>query len=913
MRMYLRYIVFCILALAVVLVLKDSFDSSLEKAKDDFLKTELNSIESLAKNIVKNIENEIVEDRLYYTLKGDHPLRQSLENSLEIIVNKKYKYAYVVYKDEAGNFKILLDGALKDKSEFNEPIVVVNKAWKDIYKNKKSVYFKEDSITDSIWMTYLYPIIIENEVQAILAIDFDVDEINKTLNYFSPLQKLLNIILIIFLLVIAFLLVLLLLWYNKNKKVQEHEKMIEENETFYKSLLDSQVGIVLTYDKSQLLSANRKFFEFFKVENLDDFEEKHGTLERCFVDVVQDDYLKSTDKNWQRFVADFEQPGVKIKIYDTIFSVTGKAIRQQDKYIDVIVLNDITNLEEAKIQADEASLAKSEFLANMSHEIRTPMNAIMGLTDLTLETDLEDKQKENLSKIKTSTNSLLRIINDILDFSKIEARKMTLEMGSFRIFDVVDKVRQMFDTKSTKDGVQFEIYVDSKVPKAFIGDIVRLEQVVINLVSNAFKFTKQGFISLSVKSIEDSKYNLLIEVKDTGIGIEEDKLDRLFDAFTQADTSTTRKYGGTGLGLSITKRIIDLFKGEIKIDSKVDVGSTFSVYLNLEVDERYEDTKELFNPKSSQEELLYYKDIRILIAEDNLINQDVIEGYLSKFDSELTFSEDGFECVNKFKSGAFDLVFMDINMPHMNGHEAARAIRKIDKDVPIIALSANARGEDFTQSISSGMNAHLVKPISPDILYQEILNFLPSEKKGTVKFTTKDSIAKESSELASIDVKNAIFKLQSKELFIKVLKRFYDEYQDKVDYIQKLQSDSNNSELLAFVHNLKSVSGNIEAKKLYKHLEITYKILQEGDYSTQKLAAVKPLLKESLDDAKLYLNSLSTAFLAEEKREPSDRVEVEQKLSILYEALQSANIKSINEALKPLEKLQLSKEVLEIS
>lgn len=909
MMIYLRYILLSILSIIFILVLKNSFDNSLKKAKDEFLKSELIAIESLSSNIAKNIKNEILDDKLFDSLKWDVEMRRILENNLEIIINKKYKYTYVVHKDENSHFRILLDGSLEDKSEFNEPVGVVNDAWEEIYKTKKPIYFQEDSITDSIWMTYLYPIIIKGEIQGVLAIDFDIKEIDKSLEYFNPLQKLLTYILYLFVAIIIFILFLVLLSYKKNTKVIEQEKTIEENETFYKALLDSQVNIVLTFDKDEILNANQKFFDFFKVATLSKFKEKYKTVESCFEVNSSEEYLNKNETAWYKYVASYSEDKHKVKIFNTIFSVTGKAIERQGRFIYVVVFSDITYLEEAKIKANEANEAKGKFLANMSHEIRTPMNAIIGLTNLIIETRLNKKQEDYLQKIKSSTNSLLRIINDILDYSKIEAGKMTLEKRSFKFFDLIDKIRQMFYTHSSSyNDIKFEIHIDPNVPRAFIGDIVRLEQIIINLLSNSFKFTKEGSVELLVKAIKDNKYNLCFEIKDTGIGIENEKIDTLFESFTQEDSSTTRNYGGTGLGLSITKQLVTLFGGEIEVNSEKGIGSSFKVYLNLEIDEDYiEDVKNIQD--DMRKELLCYHKVKILVAEDNLINQDVIQGYLGNFDFEIDLTNDGQECLEKFKTNFYDLVLMDINMPNMNGYEATKEIRKIETKIPIIALSANARDEDISYSLSQKMNAHIVKPIEFKALYKTLCEFLPKSKKGVYKPQKEELDLSTVAKLDSIDTQRAIENLHSKELYLKILKRFYDEYVDILPKIDDLVEKNDLKELLSIFHNLKSASGNIEAKNLYEKVNGIYKSLQNNRFDKEYIQDITDLLPIVIEDINNYLKSEKEETIEIEKKEFSEDVKVSKAFERLKIHLEEAEIKMIKKSLKDIEKLVLKDEV----
>ena len=755
-------------------------------------------------------------------------------------------------------------------------------------------------------MTYAYPIIINDKIEAILAIDFSTKEIKKSLNYFEPLQELLENTLYIIFLAVLCVVVLLLLWYIKNKEATKHKETLKENQEFYKGVLNSQSALVITVLDDKISNANKAFFDFFGVTDLDEFFRTHDDLfsQLTLISKVKIDRLK---KAWVRELFSIDS-NYKVKIKNNVFTVHGKNLILQDKSVTVITFTDITELEKAKDEANSANKAKSDFLANMSHEIRTPMNAILGLTDLMLQSKIDKKQNDFLSKIKISTNSLLTIINDILDFSKIEAGKMELEQESFRVFTLVNKVRALFETNSKFGQVKFEIYLDPELATCYRGDVIRIEQILINLLGNAFKFTKEGFVNLQLIKVDSG---IKFIVSDSGIGIEKDRSDQLFSPFTQADNSTTRKYGGTGLGLSITKKIVDLFGGNILVESELGKGTKFEIELNLEEDLESNIKEELLDENSLISQLLTYKDINILVAEDNLINQDVLLGYLEKFNFNTIITNDGKECVEKFNN-SFDLILMDINMPNMSGYEATKIIRE-RADTPIIALSANARGDDYKKSIKLGMNEHVAKPIEPYKLYQALLNHLPKEKKGnTIQNIQRDEKTSTTDyKFKTIDLDNTISKIGNFELFDKIVNRFYDEYHNSRNTIEKYLNNKNLYELQEFFHKLKSTSGSIGATKLFKITKLTYAQLQEEEISSSNIKETLNEMELVVSDIKEYIQNKNEEVVKDKdlsNKVISDDKTIVEAFDNLKGTLELKNIKNIRASLEVLNSLNLPNE-----
>jgi PAS domain S-box-containing protein len=377
-------------------------------------------------------------------------------------------------------------------------------------------------------------------------------------------------------------------------------------------------------------------------------------------------------------------------------------------------------LKKAKVSAEEAARTKAEFLANMSHEIRTPLNAVVGLTDLLSSTELTPEQRDYVDIIRTSGDLLLSVINDILDFSKIEGGKMELENQPFDLKSCIKSSIDLVFASAEEKGLIVDYFLDMQVPATIIGDVIRLKQVLVNLLSNAVKFTDHGKVEVLVCAppTESDELEIGFSVKDTGIGISKDKLDRLFQSFSQIDSSTTRKYGGTGLGLAISKKLVELMGGKIWAESEEGIGSTFHFTIKTKAMNQklaLSDGTEKWPQKGAIRERS--KPLRILLAEDNLINQKVALKMLNKLGYSADLAENGLEVMQALESKTYDLVLMDIQMPVMDGFEAARRIRKQWPIGPrIVAITAYALKGDKERCMEAGMDDYISKPIQLDEL-----------------------------------------------------------------------------------------------------------------------------------------------------------------------------------------------------
>jgi signal transduction histidine kinase len=422
------------------------------------------------------------------------------------------------------------------------------------------------------------------------------------------------------------------------------------------------------------------------------------------------------------------------KLIKTIYQLTGdKSHLETDK--DLMGLIKVLNneieikkahqemLHHAKANAERANEAKSDFLSIMSHEIRTPLNAIIGLIYIMEKENTLKSFQENLEVLKHSSNNLFLLINNILDFSKIEAGKIDIEKIPFNLKELVIQISKSLELQASENLNKIKLIIDDDFMPNVISDPLRLSQIMTNLISNAIKFTKEGEITVEINQMSfiDGLSTFKVQVRDSGIGIDLEKFNLIFEKFSQAETTTTRKFGGTGLGLVITKKLLNLLDSDINIESKIGEGSNFYFILQLPIDEDFADqTDRIFSNDYQEKDL---DGLRVLLVEDNLINVKIADKIISQWNVNVDIAHNGLIAVEKHLVNQYDIILMDLSMPIMDGYEATSIIRERDRNIPIIALTASASYGYLDRAIKLGINDYVIKPFSPKELNRKLYKY----------------------------------------------------------------------------------------------------------------------------------------------------------------------------------------------
>ena len=518
---------------------------------------------------------------------------------------------------------------------------------------------------------------------------------------------------------------------EQNKSEEKYRRVLE--------LAPDGIVVIGSDRKIQIVNVQtEKLFGFTRDEMIgkevemlmpDRFRQDHTEHERKFIEKQKPremgvgKELFGKRKDGTEFPIEISLSPIQSGEEGTIVLATIRDITERKKIKNELIEAKIKAESATKI-AEDALKSKQQFLANMSHEIRTPMTAIIGFTKVLLKTDLSSKQNEYLQAIKTSGDALLVLINDILDLAKVDAGKIAFEQVPFKMDLFLSNMFHLFEIKIQEKNLALVKEYDSKIPAVLVGDSIRLQQIFLNLMSNALKFTTKGKITVSVRLVNEDKEKATIEfsVTDSGIGIAEENLENIFESFQQATSSTSRIFGGTGLGLAIVKQLVEKQGGTIGIKSKINEGSTFIFTLSFQKtqSEIELESKELVLDNE-------IKDIKVLVVEDVKLNQLLMKVILDEFKFKYDIADNGKIAIEKLQTDLYDIILMDLQMPIMDGFETTEHIRKkMNSKIPIIALTADVTTMDLAKCNAIGMNDYTAKPIDENILYKKIVDILKS-------------------------------------------------------------------------------------------------------------------------------------------------------------------------------------------
>ncbi|BDS15540.1 PAS domain-containing hybrid sensor histidine kinase/response regulator [Aureispira anguillae] len=639
-------------------------------------------------------------------------------------------------------------------------------------------------------------------------------------------------------------------------------------------ILNTSLDAIITIDEDSLVTGWNQ-----SAERMTGYVEKEALGKPLHDLIIPPVMVKGHQEGMKRYLKTGVGPALNQRLELSAIRKSGEEfpielsiapIKIQDKYFFSAFLRDITQRKEnenalikAKQRAEKARNVERQFLAHMSHEIRTPMNAVIGMTYLLSQSNLSQDQSDYVEALKFSADSLMAIISDILDLSKIEAGEIELESRPFSLHYLLESLQRTYQFKVQEKNISVEINIDDKIQNQIIGDETRISQILGNLLSNASKFTSDGYIGVNalVEESTDEKYWIKFQVYDTGIGIAEENINQIFASFKQATIDTHREFGGTGLGLSIVKQLIELQGGSIRVESTLGQGTMFTILLPF-IDSGMSINEEEVQQTQHNHTLGRLKELEVLIAEDNPINQKLIGSILEQWEVSFDLTKDGVEALEYSMTKKYDLIFMDINMPRMNGYEAVVAITTDSANpnckTPIITLTAAALHEERKRMFEVGVSDFITKPFSPQLLQQTIINCL-DEKAALHEPKNEKLIFEPTATQKAYDLSYLKkFSQGSSKFIIEMVQMFLDHNPQKIKELETFVQNENWDNIQDVAHQMKSTLGTLgmfEQQQIAKKIEDDIrnkKIVKSSIFSLIKelktgCEKVYPLLKEELN------------------------------------------------------------------
>lgn len=598
----------------------------------------------------------------------------------------------------------------------------------------------------------------------------------------------------------------------------------------------------LGYDKEEVLYV-KKIQSFLNIGGRIFFETHFFPLIRIqgFIKEVNFDLVRKDKFSFPALlnVNEIANPeGNPVAYRATIFDITDRKKYEKE-------------LLHAKKIAESAARAKAEFLATISHEIRTPLNAILGIANLIHKTPLNDQQKEYARILKLSSDNLLGLVNDILDFSKIEAGKVKLEEKIFAIKDVVDTLIHTLEVKAKEKKIELKAELDEALPDYLIGDPLKLNQILTNLIGNAIKFTSIGFVKLDMHVLNKDKKNVLLQFKvtDTGVGIPKDKLETIFEEFSQASYDVNLKYGGTGLGLTISQKLLQLYGSKMEVQSEEGRGAEFSFAIKFSISKEKPTEKSVHSNNLDRH---IFDSVKILVVEDNPVNIYIISEYLKEWNLTFESVETGVQAIQSVQQNEYDLILMDLQMPEMNGYQTSEAIRRLSlpKQPAIIALSASARGDISDKLRLSGINDYVSKPFNPADLYKAIVyhlkNYGNEEKQNLMMAPPQEEEVEKAEELpvntsaSPFDLSHYVKVAKNRaDVLEGLIKKTTDAFEEYKEQFAAAVENKDIGTLEDLIHKSKMAIYYIQAKELEKVMHESKELLdkeeQDASHIQEKL------------------------------------------------------------------------------